>query len=487
MAEASGARSRKIADQPTFDYLKQTSQWIASAPGVFFWAGEHSVLTHGLAVCQQIPKRAYVGLEPIGASKDLQLEIAGVDDGSGLFYDRKSHSFLPMQFPRGEWSFAPFAPDLLISERSREHLQELATHLALHGRFRLRILSEFRPGAGLAWSGAFAAALTGALFAAAGRLKDNPWSFPWQDELLLHEVNSWAWELERWLQGGSASGYGTLCALVKCVAPQLYTLQLREPRDARSSIASELRSSRRLVEKLIAATTPVMDDDALDNRLSLDCCLIYTGVGKSTAASISRVSSKLPAVLDSAIEAARTVQTALPWLDDHDHAEGASYREGAALHRILIDGVHTSTLRVLGELVRTVSGTTPNDSTLESLAASIDAVAGGLSQIGLNWPHAELVRAAIIRSAWSNLSNVGIKPTGGGHGGSLFFLYPPTTWSNDGEVAIADSPGARLLQELESLKEVLGPEVSLDWCSSRDGFEGGGLRLWSKGNSGQTS
>jgi mevalonate kinase len=466
----------RITDQPAFEYLEQTSQWIASAPGVFFWAGEHSVLVHGFAVCQQIPRRVYVGLEPIGASNDLQLEIAGGDDGSGLFYDRDSRNFVPMQFPRGEWSFASFVPDLLISERTKERIQELATHLGLRGRFRLRVLSEFRPGAGLAWSGAFAAALTGALFAAAGRLPDNRWSFPWKDDLLLAEINAWAWELERWLQGGSASGYGTLCAMVECTVPQLYTLQ---PKDPQQSVASGLHSPGRLVEALTAATTPVTDESALVNCLPLDFCIVYTGVGKSTAASISRVSSSLPTILDSAIEAVRSVPAALPWVDGGDHIEGESNIKGVALHRILIDGVHTSTLRVLGELVRAFRAS-PDDSMLESLAAAVDAVAGGLSQIGLDWPHAELVRAAIIRSAWPNASQIGIKPTGGGHGGSVFFLYPRMTWRNDGELADVNSLGGRLLRELESLKVILGRSVSLDWCSSRDGFEGGGLQLSSK-------
>jgi len=141
---------------------------VVSAPGVFFWAGEHTVLDGAVAVVQQVPLRVFVGLEPLGPVRGTEpcliLDTGKPLTSRGLSHHvyRRDHLAEPCDFsaPQRETNLRKVAEvaNLLFKDLCR--VKGASTPIQ---RFRIRTASESRPGGGVNWSGAFSIALVTAL------------------------------------------------------------------------------------------------------------------------------------------------------------------------------------------------------------------------------------------------------------------------------------------------------------------------------------
>ena len=461
----------------------QQSEWAASSPGVFFWAGEHAVLAGSLAICQQVPLRVYVGLERTLRAGDFRIDVA-----QGKFahqmYDPHIDAFASFSWPSGHpGEEEPAISSGHLSSRFLRLLNRIAQDLGLKGVYQFHSLHELRRGSAPNWSGAFSSAFVGALFSAAGQLeRGHRWEEQWWDDPLLQRGNSWAWELERILHGGFASGYGVWCSTAPCDVAQLYAVQWKNSLESGRNPAN-IDKEDRLADHLEAASRP-LSEHLPWVQPPFDYGLVYTGKIKNTATSIRKVDQDAQKSLTRGLSLA-----AQNW----PSGSGGPFalqetplffwqkvrgpiRDSSVLKGALSDALTVSGLRTVDALFGIVGDEAAWGHSLQDLAAAVDTVSGGIGQLGLNWPEADLVRAAVLKALWNDRNNVGMKPTGGGGGGYILFVSPPLGWAEHDGKAKEGTPADRLLKELARLQEPpLSLGVSLDWCRLRDSLDGEGL------------
>src|SRR3989344_8804696 len=121
--------------------LFSKSTVVTSAPGSFWWTGEHGVLEGNLAILQKIPRRVDVVIEP---TSDGEVKI-----GSFLTFSSMDKKFI------SSFIEEPVATKLLIYLKEWPEIKM--------GGIILHILSEIPYGRGMNSSGAFAVALATAL------------------------------------------------------------------------------------------------------------------------------------------------------------------------------------------------------------------------------------------------------------------------------------------------------------------------------------
>ena len=469
--------------------LHEGADVVASAPGVFFWAGEHAVLSGALAICQQVPLRVYVGLERVSPSPGTTIRV-DLDETAGAhrMYDAKTDSFRPLTWVTGN----PGEENVAVRAdgfRDDFHtvIERASAHLGLTGHYQLRSLHELRRGAGSNWSGAFASALTGALYGAAGRLASHrPWANQWWEDPLLQECHATAWEFERIFHGGFASGYGTMCSMARCEVPQVFALQWRDSNDTGRD-PRDIAQDVPLAARLRAASRPLVPEMPWE-RPPFDYGLIYTGVSKNTASAIHSTEVMLARTLRSGAALA-VEQWPVPGGRPYNLEDGPLYswwrQRGApsgdrdpALQRLTLEALGASGLLVLDALLGISDRPGAYSRTLEDLARAVEAVAGGIRQLGLGRPEVDLVRAAVRWAHLDRAEQIAVKPTGGGTGGHVLMVTPQMQWREEDGSAVAGDPSGRLEAELQSVAERTRREdVRLDWCRGRDGLGGQGLLL----------
>lgn len=461
----------------------QRSEWAASSPGVFFWAGEHAVLSGSIAICQQIPLRVYVGLERVSRTDNFRIDVAQGEYAHQM-YDSRTDSFVSFYWPSGHpGEEEPAIHSIHIGSRFLHVLNRIAQDLGLKGVYRFYSLHELRRGSAPNWSGAFSSAFVGALFSAAGLLKrGHKWSEQWWDDPLLKRCNSWAWELERILHGRFGSGYGVWCSTAPCDVAQLYAVQWKSVTE-KGRDPADIDQGEKLADHLDAASRPLCEHLPWVQP-PFDYGLIYTGKIKNTATSIRKVDQDVRKSLskglnfaiqnwptDSGAPFSLQQSPLFAWQQTQGPIQDSTILKGA-----LSDALSVSGLRVLDALFGIIGDEAAWGHSLQDLAAAVDTVNGGISQLGLNWPEADLVRGAILKALWSDRNSVAMKPTGGGGGGYILFVSPPLGWGDEDGKANEGTPAAQLLQELAKLQDPpLNLEVSLDWCRLRDHLDGEGL------------
>jgi hypothetical protein len=459
------------------------SEWAASSPGVFFWAGEHAVLAGSLAICQQVPLRVHVGLERISRVGDFRIEIAQGEFAHQM-YDSRADAFKSFSWPSGHpGEEEPAIRSNHLSPRFMLTIKRIAQDIGLKGAYRLYSLHELRRGSAPNWSGAFSSAFAGALFSAAGQLeRGHEWKEQWWDDPLLQRCNSWAWELERILHGGFASGYGVWCSTAPCAIPQLYAVQWMNSLEKGRNPADIVKEDR-LADHLEAASRPLCEHSTWA-QLPFDYGLIYTGKIKNTATSIRKVDQDVRQSLSKGFDLAvqnwpssggRPFNLQESPLFAWQQTRGP-IQDISILKEALSDAITASGLRVLDAIFGISGDEAAWGHSLQDLAAAMDTVGAGIGQLGLNWPEADLIRAAVLKALWNDRHSVAVKPTGGGGGGYILFASPPLGWAEDDGRAKEGTSAALLLRELAGLQQPpLGLEVSLDWCRLRDSLDGEGL------------
>jgi hypothetical protein len=470
--------SRSLVDRHPDVYREffKRSEFVASAPGVFFWAGEHAVLSGALAICQQVPLRVYVGLEYVNHHRGFDVLVAPKPEHQ--MYEYQTDRFRPVGWLPGRGGEGAAITSGGLSDDLKGVLTRLADHLGLTGTFIFRSLHELRRESGSDWSGALSSAFTGAMFAAAGALQhQHAWSTDWFHDQVLAECNSWAWELERIFHGGFASGYGTLCSMAPWPYPQLYSISWRDQGDLRRDPSQAIAREERLADRLDAKSLPISEGTPWgEHGPPCDYGLIYTGKTKDTATAIHWVSVELPRILGSGFDLVceRWPTTAGRPFDFQSGPLNAWQEElnrpveGAVLQRTLLEGLGVAGIRVAAALFSLSGVEKAGTFDLAALASSVEGVGGGITEVGLNWHEADLVRAALLRAMWSEREKVGVKPTGGSKGGHVLFVCPELEWE-DGE-PVPGSASERLLKELEAKPSPDSDlRFSLDWCRHRDG------------------
>jgi hypothetical protein len=431
----------------------------------------------------------YVGLEPVTVKNEVTFgfhQIYGFDSRNTryafLVASEETDEELELLGKRVS------KRDALSSEISR-----MGAVLGLERRsYRIHVLSEFSPRMGGNWSGAFASALAGALLADNGRLDAETiasWSSmpAWELDRLdsFRDCNRLAWHFETVLHGGKASGYGTFCAIVGSAEPMCYLTEPRSdvgdgpPIDVVRAKQSAHRwdSYPTWLEKIAYSGFRFRDVSPKLTQPEMVFGLLTTGVPRDTGSRIERAAG-LAAPLEDARLAARQLL-----LEDRETILRHLPRGRSALERLLeatdgsaLLGQYYESLSVAGletfHVVRGLFEGRAGSEALVRLARVLTGAQGSLMQLGQNWALGEALISACSRVAdqlglWDR---VGIKLTGGGGGGFLFFAGPggcDLQW--------------KLCEAIDELRErwphhVAARATGLVWAST-EGLEEDGLRI----------
>jgi len=454
---------------------------VVSAPGVFFWAGEHAVLDGAVAVIQQVPLRVYVGLEPLGPASGQEPPLLLDPTHAGPLRDvphhiyRSAHFAVPCDFSvrHRETNLRKVAEvaNLLFKDLCR-----LPTAAAPGCRFRVRTASELRPGGGVNWSGAFSSALVTALL-----LTTNPqfrkqvtasqengvlhWDHRRLSDLVKEQdswftrLHRWAWILEATFHEGAGSGYGTLAAMAPSILPLAYRRAASDRYGGeypRSVLAKDEQfhtiPSTTLYEHLKQwlgpdASNPIPyeafafrdlclgpEPDEADVEWPLTYGLIDTWWPKSTGQMIREASTIRDSALLAALEQLddlRSTPFGMSEGADHDcfGIQGCIARQTKDSSMVRVSS-HCTHLALAGDAAIVCQQmkevlAKQDQKAASSLIASLARVHGGLEQLDLAWPAAHMVlgelgRLSTLSASGSRLSATA-KLSGGGGGGYMLF------------------------------------------------------------------
>jgi mevalonate kinase len=467
--------------QKALDELLLRCPVVVSAPGVFFWAGEHAVLDGAVAVIQQVPLRIYVGLEPLGSAKVSEPRLV-LEAGKPLTVRETPHHVYRRDNQAILCGFAAKNREVNLRKVAEvanflfEDLCQLDGAGRPAQRFRIRTVSELRPGSGVNWSGAFSTALVTALL-----LITNP-RFrreirPLQQDGVLHwgrsslsdlvkdprswftRLNRWAWILEATFHEGAGSGYGTLGSLAPSILPIAYRRavssrfgELEFPRSVLDK-TEEFGSfpSKTLYDRLKQCLGPEAkkplpyqafafrdvhlkpDSDEAALEWPFTYGLIETWWPKSTGDMIRTACEKQDAAMADALE-----QLENPRINPFGTTATAD-RKGFGISSCL-RRQSPKTLPVLSsrcvhlalagdaalvcQQLREVLCTRPRPAA-DSLFKTLAKVHGGLEHLGLAWDAAHLVRGEMVKAFSSHgkhpTTRAITKLSGGGGGGCLMF------------------------------------------------------------------
>jgi mevalonate kinase/rhodanese-related sulfurtransferase len=492
--------SQKLCDslEPTYKALFNRCRCVCSAPGVFFWAGEHAVIGGAIATCQAFPQRVWVGLEPSydrEQEREMEIEI-------------DTHLLLDMTVSPPEFKLADAHEwDGSVSrdvprQRKEALIAEIKKMCRIEGlercSFRIHTVSEFRPKFGGNWSGAFSTALAAAILVLNDRLKERDidnwrnqpgWSLC--KDATFRTVNRWAWHFDTLFHAGSASGYGSAASLVGGEWPLTFFAEERHlVGDPPFNFISGQQgpyswdSDDTWLEHInysIFRFTDIFGDKI--SPPPLICGLICSGVKKNTGKRIEMGRS-----LNVFLENARTNLSLL--LENHREVMGGVDTERCAFLPLLKEngdallGKYYEALSVgcveTNHAVARVFTGHCEDSDFKHLARVLTSVQGSLMQLAQNWPMGELLLGTVLLTGEQEGigERTAAKLTGGGGGGFLLFVAPQPS---DRE----ESFEAQLLKRLESINaEWDATNVYAQWLSDVDGFETQGLRI-EMGNTGR--
>lgn len=215
--------------------FREKNNVVVSAPGIFFIAGEHAVLSGAPALCIPIPYRVYVGLEA------ADNPFTSTEETSISFGIKKTLNWKSRKFEQRGSSFIEQEGRTGTEEKVRELLKRVVEEYNLKRKaFKINVLSTFPPGHGANWSGAFSAALAVGLLVFNEALEpheltswaNTPIHLLFQNEA-FKKCNHIAWQIENIFHGGRASGYGTALVLASARhgTPLLYLTQPRSDKD----------------------------------------------------------------------------------------------------------------------------------------------------------------------------------------------------------------------------------------------------------------
>lgn len=182
-----------------YEDLFSKSTVVISAPGGFWWTGEHGVLEGNIGIIQKIPTRVYIGIEPTGSNE--------AKIGSYLYFSPSEQKFL------STFVEEPVATKLLTFLKEQFDLEK--------GGVILHILSEIPAGRGLNSSGAFASSLSAALqiyFTKIDPAEIAKWRYQESDKLLknvtFHKILLLGWKFESIFHGDLTSGCTVIAPMI---------------------------------------------------------------------------------------------------------------------------------------------------------------------------------------------------------------------------------------------------------------------------------
>ncbi len=427
---------------------------VVSAPGAFYWFGDHADRYGEIGVKQKVPLRAYVGLEPTNGQ-------------AWTFGD--SRYFVP-----SEQSFRSMSRQTPRLRRVSAMLQDWARQHGIAQAYRVRIITEIPVSCGLSSWAAVSASLAAAVFLKAKRFRADEvsrWSATPLSQLTGHhsfdQLFRLSWKIEALFNADASSGCGVFAALVDSSFPIIYTTEKRRGdrlHHPGSRVPSDVGDDYSLLDTIHFWGYRLNEFFGLQTTENwpIDFGLVYSGSTGNAEFAI-RASKDLQLTLDgvdrAVTEAIRknvsprqNIQPAFMdrrqqgsglW-DNYLAAMGTASLEGLLAFKRLFDRGDTE--QAVGDLFR-----------------AINLFQSYLKVFNVSTPTLRLLKHYLNKAAIAEETSIAVKITGTGRGGDFLFVTPLFAFEHS-----IDSL-------LKTLRQKVDPRVWLDYASWIDGIEERGL------------
>lgn len=413
---------------------------VMSAPHIFFYSGEHAVLKGVPAVIQTMELRVYVGIEQDSRKPWLQIYQYDQDndtiseimkpeidsDDPNEITIKQLYSFIEGQYSESAAS--------IDCEKIKKQITKMS----------IRVLSNIYPGSGANWSGAFSTALAGAIYYLFICQDDEneitATIDSWQDyktgyigsetNSAFNDINLMAFYIESVCHGGSASGYGTLGAVVGHSDPMIYKTRPRN----RNGLGNHLRinlfsengtlypkNKTEIIEILKSACLLRLDD--IDGRLKQHFHIWVVDTkkkkDKGTAGAIKKILKEVENDVDEALKTTRKLykENCSDFLFNGDVLQENSFQT-ITRWRCLDYAVITFLYYFRGFLVDNV----PDLDKRPKIIKYCNAISRLLLGLGLDWNEFAQYRILLFKDENITHKTTAMKLSGGGTAGVCVIL-----------------------------------------------------------------
>ncbi|MFH0852949.1 MAG: hypothetical protein V1853_00905 [bacterium] len=460
MAERiNNSKSIKQRHKEIYQNLYSSCFIVVSTPVKFFWAGEYGAYIGSPLIGQNLPLRAYVGLEYLKSKGKIEI----IDK-----------MYIPSR-------------DNFIAQMDQIHRKNLERYLRSRveqwlGRpdfqsLRIHSICEVPPGNGMGASGSFASALSVALQLHIGRilLSDiDKWSL--KPTYLLSQIRSFdraqrfSWKISSLLHDGISSGGASFLSFIGSIYPIIYYSEKRAgylatPGDVR--VPLNIDENYNLLDRLFYGGIKLDELFKIphDSTWPLEIFLVFSGErgGGRSAKSIREIDNNL-------MEIDKTIKKSFNFLSENQNVFSPIFYQQCltegweGLHKSLLGTNATLTLFVLLAL-KELFEMGGSERSVTSLCQSINSFQKSLRILRRTSPTNNRITHIIkdsLRTKYG-FSDAGVKMTGAGRGGDIVVVVP-------------GRDGIRELNKIIiGLRRTIKETINLDYSSSRDGFEEKGV------------
>lgn len=430
---------------------------VVSAPGSFYWFGDHADRYGELGIKQKVPLRGYVGLRAIPGSSWFF--------GDGLQYVPSDNRFKKL---------VRHTPRMI---RVAELLTSEARRLGLQKNYCVTTITEIPVSCGMAsWAG-IAAALATALYLQSGRITiadierwaTTPAATLTSPGTAFDLIFRLAWKIEALHNADSSSGSAVFTALVNSTLPMVYTTEKRSGDRANhpdSRIPTDIGDDYQILDTIQYWGYRLNEFFGLKTTENwpIDFGLIYSGSASSAEFAI-RAAKDVQFELDEVQEQMLAISTK----NISDQVQGVpSFLE--RLRRQPPFGLWESRLAALGEI--SIEGAMAfkqlfdrgyTNRAVENLFHAIDQYQSHLKIFSIWTPSLRLMKHELNKMALSEETTMAAKVTGTGLGGDMLFVTPLYAFEHS------------IDRLMSNLREHVDARAWLDYASWLDGYEERGV------------
>lgn len=430
---------------------------VVSAPGSFYWFGDHADRYGELGIKQKVPLRGYVGLQATAGS-------------SWVFGDG-------LQFIPSDSRYKKFVRHTPRMKRVAELLTNEARRLGLPGNYRISTITEIPVSCGVASWAAIAAAIATALYLQSGRISVEEierWSATPTNTLTssgsaFDLILRLAWKIESLHNADASSGSAVFTALVNSTLPMVYTTEKRSgdrTNHPEGRIPTDIGDDYQLLDSIQYWGYRLDEFFSLKTTENwpVDFGLIYSGSASSAEFAI-RAAKDVQFELDDLQKEILAISTK----NISNRLQGIpSFLE--RLRRQSPFGLWESRLAALGGI--SIEGVMAfkqlfdrgyTNRAVQNLFHAIDQYQSHLKIFGVTTPTLRKVKHELVKLAISEETTMAAKVTGTGLGGDILFVTPLYTFEHS------------IDHLMKTLRDKVDPRAWLDYASWLDGYEERGV------------
>jgi len=434
---------------------------VVSAPGNFWWAGEHSVLYGVPGIKQNLPIRVYVGLE-----RNNMKEIS-FGFWRNLLPSKGTFEYLELDLSTKKGII-----DILKSEIAKFNKLSSAD-------FRINILSEVPPGSGLGFSGAFGASLAAAIYLYFKKVtikEIKSWNETSVMELIqkrgdFNKIFRLAWKIESLIQGGNSSGGAPFCSLINSYFPIVLFSQKRtdmgelEKTDS-EILPSDVSGNYDLIDRILYQGARLNDIFGLKyfNTFPIHFGLIYSGETTSTSNAVDATREEKD-FLNGLIKFDREFRKDFIVPESKPHLfYSEELKKEKNLWNLYLKLSTVISLRVIGAF-KNLFQKGFSKKAMKDLVKGVNDYQSFFRLLGLSTNNIEEINTFIKGIFFDKGIAGAIKITGGGMGGDILFVVPHSSLIDGLDYII------------EELRKKINKNIFFDYLSWIDGIEDNGVKI----------